>query len=80
MADFVLEATITSKNLGRAICFQQLTGIGPMTSAIPENWLRFSSEESARKHPANHHPVAFFEAVPFDDALARASVADKEEA
>jgi hypothetical protein len=70
---WVLKNTLTSENLGKPICFQMMTGIGPCTSADPDEWMRFDSPEEAKSHPANFHALSFYEAARYEEVVADVS-------
>lgn len=61
--DYVLHEPFSSESQGTTLCFAGMTGIGPMTSPDPDEWVRFSSREAAGRHPAIWHAPTFYEPV-----------------
>lgn len=58
---YVLVETLASKRHGRTLWFAQMTGIGPATTASPDERVEFETEAAARECPAMWHPLSFFE-------------------
>lgn len=59
--EYVLHEPFSSESQGKMLCFAGMTGIGPMTSPDPDEWVRFDSKEAALRCPAVYHSLTFFE-------------------
>ena len=58
---FVLVETFVSKQQGCTIWFKQMTGIGPQTTADPEERATFATREDAAACPATRHLLSSYE-------------------
>lgn len=58
---YVLVETLASKRQGRTLWFQQMTGIGPMTTPNVEERAVFDTQEAAARCPAMFHALSFYE-------------------
>lgn len=61
---YVLRETIASKRLGKPIWFQQMTGIGPMTTANPGMAAIYATKQDALASPAMRFALTMFSVEP----------------
>jgi hypothetical protein len=61
MSKWILRETLASKRLGKPIYFQQMTGIGPMSTPNIEEAAEFETEQEAKQSPAYAFSLTFYE-------------------